>query len=335
MDVAEKAEQGKNAKSLREADFMDVYISETGNIFFRGADGREMLVANPSPRLVADLENLHKRVCSIGEKQCEFFLDYDSMRFRVSRMDSVDENWYVLRRAIWPIPRLTHLDGIHNKVIEYLGMLGRPGKSGLILISGAPANGKTTTACSLLQEYLVWHGDIAVTLEDPVELPMSGPHGAHGHCFQVPVRDGDFSLALKRSMRHSPRYIFVGEVRSASEAANVLKASINGHIVISTIHAGSAIDTVNSILKYAVGVEPAEMSRAILADGLLGVINQRLLHTQVRGVSRRHIKAEYFFPGDDKGLRSLIRNGKSEQLTTAIEMQMRRVEQGLLPVEAG
>ena len=322
--------------SLQDVDFMDVFISETGKVFFRGTDKQETLLPALSNAVLEQIDRLHRLVCSNERaNDGEFFLDFSNIRFRVSRIDSVDETWYALRRSMWPIPRLPQLDGLHSRVIEYLGTIVRPGKSGLILVSGASSNGKTTTAYSILQECLMWYGNIAVTLEDPVELPMEGQHGNTGYCFQIPVRGGDFAGAIKKSMRHSPRYIFIGEIRGSDVASQVLRAAINGHIVISTIHAGNVIEAIYSILKFAAATESVELARAVLADGLLGVINQQLSDIQIKGTRRRHISAEYFFPGGDPGIKSLIRAGKIEQLTTAIEKQNNRIGMGLLPVEGG
>lgn len=316
---------------LQDLDFTDLFFSERGEAFIRGMEDGDGPLAGIPDAVVGDLDQLHRRVCDRGQTQNEFHMDYDGMRFRVSKIEDVDGIWYTLRRAKWPIPRLSQLGGMPSKLIEYLGHLGKPGKHGLILIAGATGNGKTTTAFSLLQEYLMWYGDVAVTLEDPIEMPLNGPHGRWGHCFQIQVEDGDFGTAMKRTMRRSPRYILLGEVRSPVEASQALRAAINGHLVITTIHAGNSVEAINALLKFVAGQEPPELARAILADGLTGVLHQQLLRSKVKGRGRQ-LKLEYLFPGDDKGIRSLIRNGKTEQLSSAIEQQAMRVLQGKSPI---
>lgn len=316
---------------LRDLDFTDLFFSERGEAFVRGMeDGDGPLTGIPEP-VMDDLDKLHRQVCDRGQTTPEFFIDYDSMRFRVSKIEDVDGVWYTLRRAKWPIPRLGQLGGIPVRVIEYLGHIGKPGKHGLILIAGATSNGKTTTACALLQEYLLWYGDVAVTLEDPIELPLNGPHGRFGHCFQIQVDDGDFGAAMKRTMRRSPRYILLGEVRSPVEASQALRAAINGHLVITTIHAGNVTEAINAMLKFVSGSEAPELARTIMADGLVGVLHQQLVRSKVKGKGKM-LRLEYLFPGDDKGVRSIIRSGKTEQLSTAIEQQAARVAQGKPPI---
>jgi twitching motility protein PilT len=314
---------------LCDLDFTDLFFSERGEAFARGMeDGDGPLVGIP-PAVVADLDRLHRQVCDKGQTHVEFFLDYDSMRFRVSKIEDVEGVWYTLRRAKWPIPRLGELGGMPQRVMDYLGYIGKPGKHGLLLIAGATSQGKTTTACSLLQEYLLHYGDVAVTVEDPVELPLNGPHGRFGHCFQTQVEDGDFGTAMKRTMRRAPRYILLGEIRAPEEASQAIRAAINGHLVISTIHAGSCIEAINACVKFVAGKEPLDLARTILADGLVGVVHQRLVRVKGKG---RMLKLEYLFPGDNKGIRTLIRSGKTEQLVTQLEAQAARVAQGKPPM---
>ncbi len=200
-----------------------------------------------------------------------------------------------------------------------------------------PANGtgegKTTTACSLLVEYLIGYGNVAVTVEDPIELPMNGPHGNFGHCFQTELRGSDYATEMKKTMRRSPRYILLGEVRGSLEASQVLRAAVNGHVVISTIHAGSCIEGLDALLKFVAGAEPIDLARNILAQGLAAVIHQRLIKSKdANGKHSVSIVMEWLFPGNDSGIRSLIRSGKTEQLTTAIKLQANRVTSGQLPV---
>lgn len=321
---------------LKDLEFTDLFFSELGEAFIRGLEGNDDGEASAGPLAgvpqdaVADLDELHRRVCERGQRDPEFFLDYDSMRFRVSKIEDVEGVWYTLRRAKWPIPRLRDLGGIHQKVIQYLGQLGRVGKHGLIIIAGATGAGKTTTACSLLQEYLIHYGDVAVTIEDPIELPLNGAHGRYGHCFQTQVKNGDFADAMKKTMRRSPRYILLGEVRGGHEAGQAIRAAANGHLVITTIHAGSVQEAINAMLKFVAGVEDLELARTILADGLVAVIHQQLV--KVPGKKGRMLKLEYLFPGDDVGLRALIRSGKVEQIGSAIQAQASRVMQGKMPI---
>ena len=318
-------------RTLQEINFTDLNFSEAGEAWLRNVEGVDEPIVGVPESAMADLSVIHQRVCHRGQTENSFAYDHDGVRYRVTRIDAVNGRWFTLRRLMYPIPRLAspEFKGIPLKVIQYLGQIAKPpGGHGLIIVSGATTTGKTTTACSLLQEYMVIFGDVGVTVEDPPELPLDGPHGRAGWCHQTEAVNGNFADAMKATMRHAPRYILLGEVRSGAEAREAIAAANNGHIVITTIHAGNCIEAINRMLKFVSGTENLELARGMLADGLMGVLNQKL----VRVKGKRQIQMEYFFPGDGQGLRSLIRTGKTEQLSTAIANQASRVMQGKLPV---
>lgn len=313
--------------SLRDFEFTDLYFSETGDAFVRGSSDNSPISLVPD-EFSSDLNELHMKVCERGNREREFFIDFDGIRYRVSKIDSIEGVWYALRRAAFPIPRISEI-GLNPKIIQYLGKMGR--RHGLILFAGATGNGKTTTACSLLQEYLLTFGDVAITIEDPPELPLNGKHGQFGRCFQIRVENGDFGRAMSQTMRYNPRYILLGEIRAPYEASQALRAAINGHLVIATIHAGSIMEAINSLLKLVSGQENLELARGVLADGLAGVIYQKLMKTKIS----KKPKIDFLFAGyggTEAGVRSKIRHGKIEQLSTEIEQQATRVLNGKMPI---
>lgn len=351
MNIITQAEQVSAsdraaASRLYSLEFTDIYFSENGDVFFRGLeadndtdmDGDNSPLSAPPESILEELPELQGLVFERGQKQKEFFVDYGGIRFRVARIDAIAGQWFALRRSKWPIPRLATLSGIPKPVIQTLGRIGddKSGRGGLILIAGRTGAGKTTTGYSLLQEFLTHYGDVAVTIEDPIEAEMSGFYGVNrrGVCFQTQVENGDFKGALKDTMRRTPRYIYLGEVRGGEEAAQAIRAAINGHIVITTIHAGSVIQALQALLKFVSGVEHMELAANILAEGITAVIHQQLVRQP--GRRGKTLKLEYLFFDDNSGssgARHAIRSNKMEQLNTKIEQQMLRVQQHLLPIK--
>jgi|HigsolmetaGSP11D_1036233.scaffolds.fasta_scaffold01221_7 Tfp pilus assembly protein, pilus retraction ATPase PilT len=311
---------------LSDLEFTDLYISQQGEVLLRGAgDGKEPLVAVP-PGVIVDLRGMVSEIFSKGQYQREFFIDWDRVRYRVSQIRAQGDTWYTLRRSKSVIPRLQDLGGFSAPVIRHLAWLGR--HHGLIVVSGATGQGKTTTACALLRQYLVSFGDIAVTIEDPPEMILEGAHGNFGRCFQLRLEGEDFGSALVAALRYTPRYIFMGELRKSNDASEALRAAISGHLVITTIHAGSIEETLNSLIKLTSSAVNHEFARELLADGLAGVIHQTLVRT-TKGV---RLQVKTLFPGNDKGIRSLIRDGTINQLATHIDQQARRIAKGEPPV---
>lgn len=326
-------------ENLKDLSFNDIYMSEDGRAFMRGLETK---FRNRTPPLTGipfgvrdEVSLLQKRIFRKGESKNEFFEDFDGLRFRVTKMPAVTGTWYTLRRSLWPIPRFPGLSGIKPAISKTFGRLGRPSDGkGLILFCGETGSGKTTTACSLLQEYLLCYGDIASTIEDPVELLMEGPYGAnaHGYCFQHEVVNGDFETAMKRALRETPRYIFFGEIRGRREAKEALMASINGHVVISTIHAGNVKQGLDRLISLASADGSVELARQELSMGIKAIIHQKLvMNTDAPG--KRLDLQSLFVHEQDMRIRNLISSGETKQLANDIERQQIRIERGENPLD--
>jgi type II secretory ATPase GspE/PulE/Tfp pilus assembly ATPase PilB-like protein len=138
-------------------------------------------------------------------------------------------------------------------------------KNGLILITGPTGSGKTTTLYSILNALNAPHVNI-VTLEDPVEYQIAGIN-------QCDIRAGShfsFAEGLHAILRQDPNVIFVGEMRDKEASEIAMRASMTGHLVISTVHANSAVGTIIRLVDM--GLEPYMVSYS-----LAGIIAQRLI----------------------------------------------------------
>ncbi|MCL4112629.1 UNVERIFIED_CONTAM: hypothetical protein GTU68_044015 [Idotea baltica] len=140
--------------------------------------------------------------------------------------------------------------------------------SGVILLTGPAGSGKTTTIYASLREIVdESQGKRSlVSLEDPIEVVVPGVS-------QSQVNDSvDFTLAngLRSLMRQDPEVIMVGEIRDRATAETVFQASLTGHLVITTFHAGSAAGAVSRLLDM--GIEPY-----LLRSSLRAIVSQRLM----------------------------------------------------------
>jgi type II secretory ATPase GspE/PulE/Tfp pilus assembly ATPase PilB-like protein len=137
--------------------------------------------------------------------------------------------------------------------------------NGMVLMVGPTGSGKTTTLYSILQQLNDPTRKI-ITLEDPVEYGLDGMS-------QIPVysREGDsFGNKLRAVMRLDPDVIMVGEIRDVDTARTALQASITGHLVLSTFHAGSAAEAFTRMIDM-IGQNP------ILISAIKLIISQRLV----------------------------------------------------------
>lgn len=137
--------------------------------------------------------------------------------------------------------------------------------NGMVLMVGPTGSGKTTTLYSILQQLNDPSRKI-ITLEDPVEYGLDGMS-------QIPVysREGDsFANKLRAVMRLDPDVVMVGEIRDVDTARTALQASITGHLVLSTFHAGSAAEAFTRMIDM-IGQNP------ILISAIKLIISQRLV----------------------------------------------------------
>ncbi len=138
---------------------------------------------------------------------------------------------------------------------------------GLFLVTGATGSGKTTTLYALL-DYLNTTERNIITLEDPVEYRIAGITQGH-----IQERIGfSFAQGIRSLLRQDPDIIMVGEIRDKETAQTAVRASMTGHLVLSTLHTNDAPSS--AIRLMDMGIEPYLLNAA-----LSGVLAQRLVRT--------------------------------------------------------
>jgi type II secretory ATPase GspE/PulE/Tfp pilus assembly ATPase PilB-like protein/CheY-like chemotaxis protein len=138
-------------------------------------------------------------------------------------------------------------------------------RDGMLLVTGPTGSGKTTTLYSALAVAQTAETNV-VTVEDPIEYRLAGVNQV-----QVNEKAGlTFATALRSLLRQDPDIILVGEIRDPETAAIAVKASMTGHLVLSTLHTNDAASAVHRLLDL--GVDPT-----VLSASLKGVVAQRLI----------------------------------------------------------
>ena len=213
-------------------------------------------------KLLANMNITESRLPQDGAIKGEFGGQYLDMRVSVLPLNTGEK---VVIRILDYTRSLQGIDslGFHPKNLEKIKrMMGLP--NGIILTTGATGSGKSTTTYSILQGLNKPETNV-ITVEDPIEMNIEGINQV-----QVNADIGmTFAAALRSILRQDPNVILIGEIRDSETAQIAVRASITGHLVLSTIHTNNALATVERLLDMNV-------ERYLLSTALSGIISQRL-----------------------------------------------------------
>lgn len=120
---------------------------------------------------------------------------------------------------------------------------------GIILVTGPTGSGKTTTIASLLEHVNATRNTHIVTIEEPIEYYLERRQSIISQR-EVPTDTPNFPHGLREALRQKPDVVMVGEVRDAQTADTLLQAGESGHLVLATMHTGSAVSALNKLLSF-------------------------------------------------------------------------------------
>ena len=214
-------------------------------------------------KIMAQLDIAERRKPQDGK--FKFKTNDREIELRVATIPTANQNEDVVMRLLSSseLISIDKIDLTPRNLREIKKIAEKP--YGLILCVGPTGSGKTTTLHSLLghinkPERKIW------TAEDPVEITQYGLRQV-----QVMPKIGfDFATAMRAFLRADPDVIMVGEMRDEETASTGIEASLTGHLVFSTLHTNSAVETVVRLLDMG-------CDSFSFADALLGVLGQRLV----------------------------------------------------------
>jgi twitching motility protein PilT len=157
---------------------------------------------------------------------------------------------------------------------EHLKLLTRY-QNGLILVTGSVGSGKSTTLAALVEQVNIERREHIITLEDPIEYVFE-PKGCHITQREVHTHTRSFGVALRGALREDPDVIMVGEMRDLETISLAITASETGHLVLGTLHTGTAARTLDRVLDVF-PVDQQEQIRIMISESLRGVISQQLI----------------------------------------------------------
>ena len=254
-------------------------------------------------------------------------------RFNVYRQESgISVAARVVPRDIPSIDTL-HLPPIVTTLAE--------SRHGLVLVSGPTGSGKSTTLAAMLEHINGTRNSHVVTIEDPIEFLFTG-----NKCLinqrEIGINVKDFPTALRALMREDPDVVLIGEMRDAASFRAALRAADTGHLVLSSIHAAGAAQTIERVLNLFAESE-ARAIRQSLAFNLRGIVSQKLVRSSVEAARRvpavdvliaTPFVRKLITDGNDIQLNEAIRTG-DEGMVGFVESLYQLHQQELIDAETG
>ena len=187
-----------------------------------------------------------------------------NLDLRVSSLPTSEGEKIVIRILDYSmsLSGLEHLGFSESNYKKMLEMINVP--NGIILVTGATGSGKSTTVYSILQRLNREETNI-ITVEDPIEMDIAGINQVQTNS-EIGLT---FATALRSILRQDPNIIMIGEIRDTETAKIAVRASITGHLVLSTLHTNNSLNTIERLLDM-------EVERYLLSSALTGIVSQKL-----------------------------------------------------------
>lgn len=257
-----------------EASDLDICVGHTPNIRITGQLvplGQEQIIsAKDSEGIAFSIMSELQRKKFLAEKEIDFSYEHEGKgRFRVNAFFQRGNISLALRFLPSKIRTIEELN-LSPVLHDFTNCT-----QGLILVTGASGQGKTTTLAAMIDEINHTRSAHIITIEDPIEYiyPVDRSIVDQREVFSD---TSSFSVALRSTFRQNPDVIMVGEMRDLETISTTITAAETGHLVFATLHTNSAAQTIHRIVDVFPGDQQNQI-RFQLASSLLGIISQRLV----------------------------------------------------------
>jgi len=325
--------------------FSEILVPQDGSqIQLRHIDKGRRVLGPIDPNGESTFQTLRTTILEAFKMQAEpnttaRFLTHEGLRLKVIPVETTKGGLYVCRQ-VRQTPALTSIEGIANPIRVHLSTLGRTQQSGLIIISGPPNSGKTTSVLAIVLHLTKASEDVALIVESLPEVRLDGIiQGSQGRIVQVhavtnPALYDDY---LRSLLTLSPRFAAVGSITSALDARLALDLAMAGVLVMTTINANDIPGAIGSFINRASSSIGAEAARDALALTLRGVMHQTFgdKDSSADPNMRKLNVTPLFLPGPSgyPAMMRKIKDDRIQALVTDITHQDTRVRNDQSPLE--
>lgn len=183
---------------------------------------------------------------------------------------------------------------------------------GLVLVTGPTGSGKSTTLAAIVDKINREKSQHIITIEDPIEFTHRSIRSVVAQR-EVHYDTYSFSMALRSVLREDPDVVLIGEMRDLETISAAITIAETGHLVLTTLHTNSAAQSLDRIIDVFPAHQQPQV-RSQLANILQAICSQRLIPAIGGG---RVAAAEILIA--NQAVRSMIRDGKTHQIDTAIQ----------------
>lgn len=265
-----------------------------------------------------------------SSNECNFAISPGGIgRFRVNAFVQQGRVGAVLRTIQTDIPTLEQLE-LPPQLADII-----MSKRGLVLVVGATGSGKSTTLAAMLGFRNQHSRGHIVTIEDPIEY-VHPHHGCIVTQREVGVDTFSWENALKNTLRQAPDVILIGEIRTRETMEYAINFSETGHLVLATLHASSANQTLDRIINFF----PEEKREQVLMDLSLNtraIISQRLIRREVGGrvaaleiMLNSPLISDLIFKGEVAGIKEVMARSREQGMITFDQALFELFEAGLI-----
>ena len=260
----------------QESDASDIHLAVNVKPSWRRYGNLEFIWLQADPLTAADTERLamsfldeeqRKKLIEKGDVDFAYATPFGRFRASVVRHRlGIDMVFRIIKTSVRTMDDLG--------LPETLKMLTQY-HNGLILVTGSVGSGKSTTLAAMVDYVNTSRHDHIITLEDPIEYVIPSKN-CHVTQREVHTHTASFGAALRGALREDPDVIMVGEMRDLETIQLAITASETGHLVLATLHTGSAARTLDRVLDVF-PVDQRDQIRVMVSESLRGVISQQLV----------------------------------------------------------